>query len=533
MKETGINWFYDALDLDTGAFAVFYTFEDGAGTTVSSVPSGQAVYAGELSSATNFWVKPGSGFFSGNSLAITNASGLSAGSWTDIFVYEKVNTDACVLFDSMGAGSGYRIGITKSNKPYFESDNGEPIIGASLNNYSSKNVVSFSYFPNYLTIGYLNFNTQLVEQETFDLPFQINPSDDRKIGSSYTGYMDYYIHVTQPMAPQVQSQWLSGLYVYPTGSTLPVTSVCTTGITGYQDVLVYETGVTGYSITPGGDEGRDYYTGQFPTTFSQGVLTGILSSGLYSSGVSGDACYPVTGDLTTAFVYLTGYASSFGMQKTQAFYHTESTDVVKQSVSYTLFEPFYNIVLQHQYSGYLIDTTYGTGQLNPFLNGVAQNGDGWTLNSGYLLVSGGVISDSFFFDSKSGSHQTFTVAGGTTGFAFAYSGQEIFLNGVNLISGYDYLLTAGTVNLTHANTGITGYIFEYPVVLTSVTGVFTVRTGAPFQRNTTNLYLNGVRQQNYSTYTEGAVFDLLSGNSFNPAECVSVYDNSNLYWEIT
>jgi hypothetical protein len=136
MKETGINWFYDALDLDTGAFAVFYTFEDGAGTTVSSVPSGQAVYAGELSSATNFWVKPGSGFFSGNSLAITNASGLSAGSWTDIFVYEKVNTDACVLFDSMGAGSGYRIGITKSNKPYFESDNGEPIIGASLNNYS-------------------------------------------------------------------------------------------------------------------------------------------------------------------------------------------------------------------------------------------------------------------------------------------------------------------------------------------------------------------------------------------------------------
>lgn len=533
MKETGINWFYDALDLDTGAFAVFYTFEDGAGTTVSSVPSGQAFYTGTLSSATNFWVKPGSGFFSGNNLVIENASGLSSTSWTDVFVYEKVNTDPCVLFDSMGNGSGYRIGITAANKPYFESYNGEPVIGGSLNNYSSKNIVSFSYFPNYLTIGYLNLSAQTVETETFDYPFGIVPSDARMLGPSYTGYMDYYIHITQPISTQVQAQLFSGFYVYPTGSELPVTSICTTGITGYQDVVVYETGVTGYSVSPGGDEGRDYYTGQFPTTFTQTTLTGILSSGLYSSGVSGSTCFPVTGALTTLFMTLTGYASSFGMQKVQAFYHTETTDIVKQSVSRTLFDPYYNITLLRQYSGYLIDPAITTGRINAYLNGVAQGVQGWTLRSGYLQVSGGVNSDTFSFDLKSGDHQVFNVTGGLTGFAFTYSGQEIYLNGVNLVSGYDYLVTAGTLNLTHTSTGITGYLLEYPIVLPFETGIFTVQTGAPFSRNSSNLYLNGVRQTNYSTYTEGAIFDLLSGNFFDPAICIPVYNDSDLYWETT
>jgi len=531
MKETGINWFYDALDLDTGAFAVFYTFEDGAGVTVSSVPSGQAVYTGTLSSTANFWVKPGSGFFSGNNLTIENASGLSSTSWTDVFAYEKINTDPCVLFDSMGNGSGYRIGITAANKPYFESNNGEPVIGGSLNNYSSKNIVSFTYFPNYLTIGYFNVNAQTVETETFDYPFGVVPSDNRKLGTSYTGYMDYYIHITQPISAQVQAQLFSGFYVYPTGSELPINYICTTGITGYQDVLVYETGVTGYSLSPGGDEGRDYYTGQFPTYFTQTTLTGILSSGLYSSGVSGSVCYPVTGTLTTLYTYLTGYASSFGMQKVQAFYPTQTGDIVKQSVSRTPFDPYYNFTLLRQYSGYLIDTAITTGQINSYLNGIAQNVQGWTLRSGYLQVSGGVSSDTFFLDLKSGDHQLFTVTGGLTGFAFTYSGQEIYLNGVNLISGYDFLVTAGTVNLTNANTGITGYIFEYPIVLPFETGIFTVQTGAPFQRDTSNLYLNGVRQQNYSTYTEGAIFDLLSGNFFDPAICVPVYDDDGLYWE--
>lgn len=531
MKETGINWFYDTLGLDTGAFAVFYTFENGAGTSVSSVPSGQAVYSGTLASATNFWNKPGSGYFNGYSLTINNASGLASTSWTDIFVYEKVNTDDCVLFNSLSANSGYKIGITRTNKPYFESYNGGPVVGASLNNYSDKNAVTFTYLPNYLVIGYYNFNSKTVESESFDYPFSVAASDNRKIGTSFTGYMDYYIHLTQPISPQIQAQLLSGLFAYPTGQGYAVSYIYTTGITGYQDIQVITTGVTGYVITPLGDQGRDYYTGQFPTNFTSTSLTGIMSSGLFSSGITGVIIYPETGSTTTLYALLTGYASSFGMKKVQIFADIQTGDIVKQSVSYTQFDDNYNKTALNQYSGYTVNSNYTTGYINSYLNGVAQACQGWTLNSGFVFVSGANASDSFYFDTKSGSHNTIIVLNGITGYALAFSGQEVFLNGVNLISGYDFLTNAGNIYITNKNTGITGYLFEYPIVLSIFTGNFNISTGLTFQRNTSNIYVNGIRQQNYLTYTEGAIFDLLSGNNYNPSLCTELYNNNNNYWE--
>ncbi len=60
--------------------------------------------------------------------------------------------------------------------------------------------------------------------------------------------------------------------------------------------------------------------------------------------------------------------------------------------------------------------------------------------------------------------------------------------------------------------------------------MFSVWSRTPFQRDTSNLYFNGVRQENYSLYIEGAAIDLLSGNSFNPNQCAAIYSNSNLFW---
>jgi len=531
MKESGINYFYNNLGLYSGDFAIYYTFETGVGNVIPSISGGQTQYSGILSSSTNFWIKPGSGFFSGNELTIQNTQNIDESAWTDIFIYEKINTDDCILFNSLDSSSGYKIGITKSNRPYFESFNQEPVLASSLNNYSSKNVVSFTYLTNYLIIGYYNFNSKTVESETFNYPFNVNSSNIRKLGGSYTGWMDTYIHLTNPISPEVQAQLLSGLWATPTGVEYPINYVCSTGITGYQDIFVYTTGVTGYVTTPGGDVGKDYFTGQFPTFYSSTSLTGYLSTGTLSSGVSGVICYPVTGEPVTAFVYDTGYASSFGMQKIEFLDYVATTDVIKYSYSNTLFNNIYNLLGQRQYSGFYLFDNYTTGQINLYLNGLAIAQSGWTITGGFLLVSGASDTDTLTFVNQTGSQQMLPLVPTRSGYGIAYIGQEIFLNGINLVSGYDFTVTGGYVNLLAKNTGINGYIFEYPQQLLNFTGNSTLTGNLLFNKNTSNIYKNGLKQILYGDYIEGATFDMLSGNRFNASQCSNMYNNNNLYWE--
>lgn len=530
-KESGINFFSDNLGLSTGSFALYYTFEEGAGVNIASVSGAQSGYSGTLTSADGFWVKPGSGYSSGSAITINNASGLHSEAWTKLFVYEKVNVNDCVLFDSLTGGSGHRIGITRTNKPFFESYNTQPVIATSTNNYSSKNVLSVSYLPNSVTIGLFNFNAQRLESQEFNYPFQVTRSDAQTLGRQFTGWWDQYIHYTNYLSPDVIGQWCSGFFARVTGYGAPVTTTCTTGITGYQNVFVGETGVTGYVTVPGGDEGRDYYTGAFPTFHTTTVLTGFLSSGLFSSGVAGDTCTSTTGDYSPLYEYVTGYASSFGMQKIQLFTPVISSDIVKASQSYIPFDDIYNKNGLRQYTGFQMAAEHPTGLLNLYLNGVAQAGSGWSVTGDYLIVSGALDGDAGTWDLKSGDKKSFAVSVGVTGFAFSYSGQEIYLNGVNLISGYDFVVTGSILSITNRNTGINGVIFEYPIVLSSQTGTFNLLTGIPFWRNTSNVYFNGVRQQNRVLYVEGAIYDLLSGNSFNYSGAENVYDGSNAYWE--
>ena len=531
MKETGINYSYSALGLDTGTFAIFYTFEEGAGTEINSISGAQPVYSGTLSSATSFWSKPGSGYFNGATITVNNSSGADSPSWTKIFVYEKVDANNSILFDSLGGGSGHRIGITSSNKPYFESFNQQPITAASSNNYSSKNAISVSYLPNLVTIGYFNFNAQAIEAEEFAYPFQISRSDSWVIGSQYTGYMDYFIHLSAYQSPQVIAQLLSGLYAYPTGVGYSVQTVYATGITGYQTVFVGQTGITGYQTLPGGDVGTNYFTGAFPTLHTELPLTGYLSSGLYSSGVGGVAPYLITGNKTTLFEYLTGYASSFGMQKIVLLNPILSGDIVKTSYDFTPFNNIYNQNGLSNYSGYQTANSYLSGLFDIFYNGEAISTNGWSVSGNYLTVLGSTVSDIVTYDLKMGNKNLFSVTGGLTGFAFSYSGQEIYLNGLDLISGYDFVMNGAILYLTNKNTGISGYISEYPIVLNPMTGAFSIQSGFPFSRNASNVYINGLRQQLSVDYIEGSVLDLLSGNSYNPAGMVTLYDDNNLYWE--
>jgi len=219
------------------------------------------------------------------------------------------------------------------------------------------------------------------------------------------------------------------------------------------------------------------------------------------------------------------------MNKIQLFTPLISTDIVKATYSYIPFSDIYNEDTQSQYSGYLMLTQYPSGLLNIYYNGIAQAGSGWSLSGAYLFVSGNQIGDVMTLDLKSGDKKSYAVAGGVTGFTFPYSGQEIYLNGVNLISGYDYVTDGTTVNLTNRNTGINGDIFEIPIVLSSTTGRFTVHSVATFWRDTSNIYLNGVRQQEGVLYIEGGSYDLMSGQFFDYSGIANLYNDDDLYWE--
>jgi hypothetical protein len=162
---------------------------------------------------------------------------------------------------------------------------------------------------------------------------------------------------------------------------------------------------------------------------------------------------------------------------------------------------------------------------------MAQASLGWTISGQYLIVTGAEQADVITMDLKSGDKQVFTVSNGNTGFQIQYSGQKIYLNGLNLLSGYDFLVTGSILSLTNRNTGVDGYIFEIPIVLNYWTGNSSLITGTKFSRNTSNIYFNGLRQQNKVSYIEGAIFDLLSGNSFNYSGSADIYDNNGLFWE--
>lgn len=530
MKESGINYFFTQLALNTGFWPIYYTFEEGAGNTIYSVSGAQSGYSGILSSNVGFWIKGGSGYSSGTSIAIQNASGLHSETWTKFFVYEKVNTQDCILFDSLSPTSGHRIGLTKANKLYFESFNSEPIVASFENNLSSKNALYVGYFTNFVTFGLYNFNSKQIESQSFSYPFEVVRSDNQVLGGNFTGWWDQYIHYTEYLSPDVAGQWLSGLYAYPTGIGYDTEYICVTGITGYQDVFVAETGVTGYQITPNGDEGQGFFTGQFPLFNSVVSLTGYLSTGIISSGLTGTICYAITGIPYDIYEYKTGYAASFGMEKIQLFTPLIRSDIVKSSWSYEPFYDIYNKIAERNYSGYLMSEEYPTGLLNLYYNGVGQAGSGWSTTGFFIIVTGTSDRDIITFDLKSGNKLMLSVTGQTT-IPIFYSGQEIYLNGVNLISGYDFQAFGNSIIITGNNTGIYGDVFEYPIVLPYTTGNSTIFTGSRFWRDSSNQYLNGIRQQIYSLYTEGAIFDLLSGNSFTYSGVEPIYNRSQLYWE--
>lgn len=530
MKGSGINYFISDLGLSTGDFRVFYTFEEGGGTTVQSVPDANSIYSGILSAENSFWIRPGSGFFSGNSISVTNASGLYNPTFTHIFGLRKSSSNGGVLFSSLGGGSGYSIGITDSNRVYIESSNpngdrSTSVLSASYTNLGAKSIVSVGYTANSVSFGYYDFNKQAFSTETFTHSFGTMDSNNWVLGPSFTGYLDYYLYFSSYYGAETLSQIASGFYNTPTGSFYPVTSICVPEITGYTPIPFITTGIVGYQTVFSGGSGYDAFGDLLPAFTTTIPITGIINSGVYQSGVTGLSCTYYTGDLTTLYETNIGYASGFGMQKVLMTQHVQDGDVVKFSSSH-LFNPIFNQIPSPIVSGYNLGSQLSSGQINLFWNGLFVENTGFSIADQFLFVSGASAGNSVMFDLFSG------IKTNQTGATFAgYTGQEIYLNGLNLVSGLDFTVSGATLFLNAANSGMSGLLAISPIGLPYTTGKYQIYAGITFARGTSNVYLNGVRQQINSDYIEGSAFDALYGNDFNNNDNTVIYDNNDRYWE--
>lgn len=531
MKESGINYFYSGLSLDTDSFAILYTFEEGAGTNVASISIANPLFSGTITGdGSSFWDKPGSGLFSGNHIEINQASGLDSNlSFSHILSYEQVTTGKQILYINRSNLSGYEFGLNDANKLYFETAGSEPIIATSLNNLSSKNLISISYINNFLSFGYYNFNAQKFEFDNFQYNFDLQASNLPRLGSGFTGYIDYYLYSNDYLGAETLNNLVSGWYAKPTGFTPNTVTICNEGITGYQDGNYFITGITGYQTTGYVfNDGVGVGTGLFPSSGYTEALTGILSSGVKPIALTGLICETYSGLSEPIYQINESYISGFGMDKSLILHHVSGNDIIKRGDSKLLFDNHYNFNLQELNSGYYNeDFQTNTGNINLFFNGLANTLSGTELRNGFLFITGSDSNDLLFFDLASGN-RNYSISGRLD---INYTGQEVFFNGINLISGYDFRAQGNQIFLTGNNTGISGVLFEYPLFYNSQTGNSVIYTGQKFSRDSSIYYFNGLRLRNRNDYIEGSDFDLLKDQNFDEENNLLIYDNNGQFWE--
>ncbi len=530
MKESGINYFAAQVLGNTNPMQVFYTFDDNTGSIINNRASGISGYSGVLSSVGDFWSIPNTGNCTGQFITITNASGLYSDNWTKTFVLKKTNTKDILLFSNLTGQSGYAIGINNSNKLYLQTINDNiPYIYSSRNYLASQNILTVSKVGSNVQFGYYDITKQKIEYESFGFNYAIAQSDNWILIPQMTGYLDYFIYFNQNVGFNALQQIYSGFFYTNTGNIPLIQTIAISGVTGYVSGTIVATGITGYVTIASTGAGFGFYTGLFPVSGISTPLTGILSTTTFSSGVTGYSTTGIVIGNIPGFSYNSGYAQLFGMEKMVNFFPLTGTDIVDYSNNRTPSTPYYNQTAGFLTSGYLLTQFYSGNQLNPYLNGLYNDSGDFTVKTGIMFISGGALENIMTYDVCTGTKNTFNYTGAGL-VPITYSGQEIYLNGLKLISGLDFITNTSNLYLTGNNTGISGKIDENGVILSHFTGNFTFYTGVPFSRFSSRYFINGLREQINSDYFEGALVDLLSGNSYNYQDTINIYDNNGNFW---
>lgn len=513
-KVSGITHFFTKLGLPTGSLKVFYSFEESGNAFLVSNPPGNQLFTGSISDTGAFWQSSGSGYFSNSYATIQNADLLSSNIWCAIFSYDKRSSGRAILFNSLGINSGYKIGVTDSNRLYFETTNQEPIVSMLSDSLGGKNIITVNYLPNYLTIGHYNANSSRIESESFNLPYELVQSNNWVLGQQLDGYIDFFAYFNESVSENILEKFVSGIFSQYTGQELQIYQTSTPVVTGYTLIPVISTGITGYFLSGSSGAGLDEFSDEFQNSGTLIPLTGIISSGNFLSGVTGYQIKTTTGALTDLYDTNWDYLMSLGFDKINLLSFIDEQDNLGYFYSTEQSNNF-NFIAKRSSSGFSVDNYYGSGFNHPFFNGVSIEYNINTISGNFISVSGTDYLDSVIYDKQTGIREIILITG--TVLPIIYNtGKNLFINGILMHSGLDFIAQPNSITLVNNSSLVTGYITTFSTSLTGATGNFDVKLTEMFFEQTSNIYLNGIRQKNQTNYIEGSRLDLCSGYKYNP-----------------
>ncbi len=572
MVQGSLNFFFNYLNIQPSSWKIQYDFSSpsGSGINVPSLSSGDSLYSGQLSSVGNYYSTSGSGNFTGNqSIKINNASGLATDYFTTFFCYEKQNTGNAILFSSLQSGvniSGFICGVNDANKLYFETyDQNGAYIVTSQNIISSKNAIALVKSNNILNIHYYNFNEQIVESEAFQLSssalYQSNQVYLAATGAntpsyitqnSFSGYLSEFMYINLALTQNTVQKLFSGFYCAKNPDTVGVVSyssgagMITGGATVYTGI---GTGITGSQVFLAGT--YIDFCGNLHSIYSYNSLTGIIS-GFKFFPLTGAFIATGTGIIDQGYNINTGFAASFGMDGFAYNRH----------VTYQDFSEFYtypailnnglnNIAIYNLDGTFKLDSISANNQLNLYANGVVNLPSGvgstGTVYQQYLVLSGdyyisgqSIISngmylaiDALVYDYISGQNEIFNYTGGAQTFVSNYpSNRMIYLNGQKLISGSGYNFAGNNLQVNLPITG-SGIIMNFPAQTGFInqSGYLINLLVPKYARGSSQLWLNGIREEINNDYYEISKIDLLNASGLFADFPNTIYNNNTNFIE--
>lgn len=350
-------------------------------------------------------------------------------------------------------------------------------------------------------------------------------------------------------------------------------AVYSTGITGdtHTEYVYIDSGIhidVGYQLALGTGE-LAYYVHEIDYQNNGDNLI-TANHTLYYSGLSVQPdpftvlknSYQIFGYRLESFTYDTGYIFGFGMDGVRYLYDLDDEGINELYI----FETGNNKtnlnlrgVFDRSSQEFFVRSPYSNSSVNIYLNGVGQYGGGFKvinyapytlqLDADYTMSGNYPFMDRFaeetdelLYDAISSNRKYKYVPSGYrldsgTGFLdnFEVSQYGLYLNGVKLLSGLDYTTSGDTVRII--DTGIndvSGRMFILPLDKdnkTRYTGDFEYLETPAFAKNTSMLWLNGIRQDLGIQYIETSKVSLLTGSKTHISGYPLIFNSTSLFWQ--
>lgn len=553
MKKTILDSYISRLDIEPDSLKAFYSFDSGSGnyifnnlyTVADQLISGIPVsnkYPGVLVGKTRNSFHPstsGSGIFSYKE-SVRVGDTVDFSDWTLFINYSasnfaSVNSNLGTILVSTSSGadlaSGFFFGINQSNRPFFEYKNGNNSQIYTLNQeLGPKNVLSVSKNGNVLDMIYHDKQ----HQDNYNLSFQVenfSNSDTWFLGgplfnsSSYTGLsgvIDDFLLFNAPLVTSIKNSFIDAFFV--SGITDATVGQETQYVPSVVSVAVNPTGIIGTGII-----GTGYQIVQVPDI--SGSLINVISTQYITGFLTGQTIEYTTGDATGVQVATNvaggvffdyGYLRDY-IKPLFVYNGAVSTGSQVEIYGYNTLISGINVELESNpvYGTYRVLEPLQADNLNVYLTGLYQvSGLGW--NNRYSQSSDTIFNSNWPKNSKvtadliSGSQAYYSFVGGSGPLPLSdpsYSGKDVYVNGVKLISGIHYTSAGNDYNILAIETLPTGLI-NFAPRRSDIYSMYTGSTGVNFNGILDEqLWFNGVRLIRGDRYIKTSNQSLRTGNT--------------------